>query len=142
MKLFHDQCKVSEQLAYSFFYKCGSIFDQKTIYQTMLCSRFVSFCESMCKSRKLSIRLLFDLCKNKQRTKLCKNLSNIANETFVDKLSLNKSLIKSNMIFVNPAKNAWIMSDDFKIFQMDLIMMIQLKLLTLYVKTKFLLIST
>ena len=70
----------------------------------MLCSRFVSFCESMCKSRKLSIRLLFDLCKNDQRTKLCTNLSNIANETYVDKLSLNKSLVKSNMIY---AENAW-----------------------------------
>jgi len=75
--------------------------------KTMLCSRFVSFCESMCKSRKLSIRLLFDLCKNDQRTKLCKNLSNIANETYVDKLSLNKSLVKSNMIYANPAENAW-----------------------------------
>ena len=75
--------------------------------KTMLCSRFVSFCESMCKSRKLSIRLLFDLCKNDQKTKSCKNLSNIANETFVDKLSLNKSLVKSNMIYANPAENAW-----------------------------------
>ena len=51
-------------------------------------------------------QLLFDLCKNDQRTKLCKNLSNIANETFVDKLSLNKSLVKSNMIYANPAENA------------------------------------
>ena len=76
--------------------------------KTVLCSRFVSFCESMCKSRKLSIWLLFDLCKNDQRTKLCKNLSNIANETYVDKLSLNKSLVKSNMIYANPAENAWI----------------------------------
>ena len=59
----------------------------------MLCNRFVSFCESMRKSPKLSIRLLFDL-------------SNIANETYVDKLSLNKSLVKSNMIYANPAKNA------------------------------------
>ena len=73
----------------------------------MLCSRFVAFCESMCKSPKLSIRLLFDLCKNDQRTKLCKNLSKIANETYVDKLSLNKSIVKSNMIYANPAKNAW-----------------------------------
>ena len=64
-------------------------------------------CESMCKSRKLSIRLLFDLWKNEQRTKLCNNLSNIANETYVDKLSLNKSLVKSIMIFANPAENAW-----------------------------------
>ena len=67
----------------------------------------VAFCESMCKSRKLSICLLFDLCKNNQRTKLCKSLSNIANETYVGKLSLNKSLVKSNMIYVNPAENAW-----------------------------------
>ena len=60
----------------------------------MLCSRFVSFCESMCKSSKLSIRLLFDL-------------SNIANETYVDKLSLNKSLVKLNIIYANPTENAW-----------------------------------
>ena len=58
----------------------------------MLCSRFVSFCESMRKSPKLSIRLLFDL-------------SNIANETYVDKLSLNKSIAKSNMIYANPAEH-------------------------------------
>ena len=75
--------------------------------KTMLCSRFVSFCKSMCKSPKLSIRLLFDLRKNGQRTKLCKNLSNIANETYVDKLSLNKSQVKSNMIYTTPAENAW-----------------------------------
>ena len=42
-----------------------------------------------------------------QRTKLCKNLSNIANETYVDKLSMNKSLVKSNMIYGNPAENAF-----------------------------------
>ena len=75
--------------------------------KTMLCCRFVSFCESLCKSPKLSIRLLFNLCKNDQRTKLCKNLSNIAIETDVDKLSLNKFLVKSNMIYANPAENAW-----------------------------------
>jgi len=73
----------------------------------MLCSRFVLFCKSMCKSRKLSIRLLFDLRKNDERTKLCKNLSNIANETYVDKLSLNKSLVKSNMIYTTPAEITW-----------------------------------
>ena len=38
--------------------------------------------------------------------KLCKNLSNIANETYVDKLSLN-SLVKSNVIYTNSAENAW-----------------------------------
>ena len=38
---------------------------------------------------------------------LCKNLSNNANETYVDKLSLNKSLVKSNMIYANRAKNVW-----------------------------------
>ena len=58
-------------------------------------------------SPKLSIRLLFDLCKNDQRTKLFKNLSNIANETYVDKSFLNNSLVKSNMICANPAENAW-----------------------------------
>ena len=78
-----------------------------TNLKTMLCSRFVSFCESICKSPKLSIQLMFDLCKNDQRTKLCKNLSNIANEPYVDKLSLNKSVVKSNMIYANPAENAW-----------------------------------
>ena len=77
-----------------------------THLKTILSSRSVSFCESMCKSPKLSIRLLFDLCKNYQRTKLCKNLSNIANETYEDKLSLN-SLVKSNMIYTNSAENAW-----------------------------------
>ena len=30
----------------------------------------------------------------------------VANETYVNKLSLNKSLVKSNMIYANPAKNA------------------------------------
>ena len=35
-----------------------------------------------------------------------KNLSNIANETYVDKLSLN-SPVKSNMIYTNSAENAW-----------------------------------
>ena len=50
---------------------------------------------------------MLDLCKNDQRTKLCKNLSNIANEAYVDKLSLNKSIVKPNMIYANPAKNAW-----------------------------------
>ena len=78
-----------------------------THLKTILSSRSVSFCESMCKSPKLSIRLLFDLCKNDQKTKLCKNLSNIENETYVDKLTLNKSLVKSNMIYGNPAENAF-----------------------------------
>ena len=63
----------------------------------------VSFWESLCKSPKLSIRLLFNLCKNYQRTQLCKNLSNIANETYVDKLFL----VKSNMIYAISAKNEW-----------------------------------
>ena len=38
---------------------------------------------------------------------LFRNLSNIANETYVDKLPLNKSLVKSNMNYANPAENAW-----------------------------------
>ena len=38
---------------------------------------------------------------------LCENSSNIANETYVDKLSSNKSLVKSNIIYANLAKNAW-----------------------------------
>ena len=44
---------------------------------------------------------------NDQRTKLCTNLSNIAKETYVDKLSLKMSLVKSNMIYANPAEYAW-----------------------------------
>ena len=78
-----------------------------THLKTILSSRSVSFCESMCKSPKLSIRLLFDLCKNYQRTKFCKNLSNVPNETYVIRLSLNECLVKSNMIYMNPAENAW-----------------------------------
>ena len=35
------------------------------------------------------------------------DLSNIANETYVDKLSLNKSLVKLNIIYANPTENAW-----------------------------------
>ena len=35
-----------------------------------------------------------------------KNLSNIAIETYGDKLSLNKSLVKTNMIYAYPAENA------------------------------------
>ena len=46
---------------------------------------------------------MFDLCKNDQRTKL----RNIAKENYVDKLSLNKSLVKSNRIYANPAEIAW-----------------------------------
>ena len=79
--------------------------------KTMLWSRFVSLCESMCKSSKLSIRLM-DIyptivwfMQKWPKNKIYKNLSNIANKTYVDKLFLNKSLVKS--IYANPAENSW-----------------------------------
>ena len=75
--------------------------------KTMLYSRFVSFCDSLCKSFKLSIRLFYNLSLNDYRTVLCTNILNISRECNVERLFLNKSCVKSVMKYADSADHAW-----------------------------------
>ena len=76
--------------------------------KTMLCSRFVTFHNSLCNSSKFSIRLLSNLCKDDRRTVLCRNLNNIANDCQIDVNDLNKHLVKSRLKFCTvQAEDAW-----------------------------------
>ena len=74
----------------------------------MLCSRFVSFFESLTKCNKLPIRLLANLCKNDKRTVLGKNLDNIAKDCGVDNKILTKAFVKQNLKFCRTEQeNIW-----------------------------------
>ena len=74
---------------------------------TMLCSRFVSFCDSLCKSPRLSIRLFYNLSLNDHRTVLSKKILDISRECNVERLFLNKSNVKSVMKYADSPDNAW-----------------------------------
>ena len=82
-------------------------FPESIHVKTMLCSRFVLFCDSLCKSPKLSIRLLYNLSLNDHRTVLCKNILNISCECNVERLFLNESSVKSVMKYADTPDNAW-----------------------------------
>ena len=69
--------------------------------KTMLCSRFISFFDSLCSSSKLCIRVLANVAKNDQRTVLGKNLTNIANDCKVDKNDLSSLIVKNTMCYSN-----------------------------------------
>ena len=75
--------------------------------KTMLCSRFISFCDSLSNSSKLIIRLIYNLFKYDRRSVLCKNISNISRECNVDRIFLNKSFVKSEMTYSHPGENEW-----------------------------------
>ena len=67
--------------------------------KTMLCSRFVSFFDSLCNSSKFCIRFLANLAKDDQRSVLGQNLTNISADCNVDKIALSSRLVKRNMYY-------------------------------------------
>ena len=76
--------------------------------KTMLCSRFVSFFNSLNESPKLCIRLLANVCKSDNRSVLCKNLVKIANDCNSDVSQLTKRCVKENMTFFPvPDEQSW-----------------------------------
>ena len=74
--------------------------------KTLLCTHG-SFCDFLCKSPKLSIRLLYNLSLNDHRTVLCKNIFNISCECNVERLFLNKSYVRSVMKYADSPDNNW-----------------------------------
>ena len=76
--------------------------------KTLLCSRFISFCDSLFCSSKLSIRLLSNLCKHDYRTVLCTNLKNISRDCNCNINILSKDFVKTNLRFHEvPQEYAW-----------------------------------
>ena len=74
--------------------------------KTMLCSRYVSFYDSLCKSSKLCIRILNYLCKNDLTTVHSRNLYNISNECSIPIHALSKQSVKKSIMNSQKPDNA------------------------------------
>ena len=72
--------------------------------KTLLCSRLISFYESLCKSVKPCIRLMTNLCKNNVTTSLGKNLDNISNDCNVTVDNLTKRIVKNSLKYAEIPK--------------------------------------
>ena len=76
--------------------------------KTLLCSRLISFYESLCKSVKPCIRLMTNLCKNDVRTSIGKNLDNISYDCNVTVDNLTKNIVKNNLKYAEiPEDDQW-----------------------------------
>ena len=76
--------------------------------KTMLCSRFLSFFNSLQTSNKMAVRLLSNLCKNNRMTTLGKNIWNIAEDCNCEPIFLTKCRIKSSLKFsILSEENEW-----------------------------------
>lgn len=76
--------------------------------KTLLASRFVAFSEKLNCTKKLCIRLLYNLFKNDHRTILCKNLNSIADDCHILVDDLSKHNVKQNLTFSKiPDDQTW-----------------------------------
>lgn len=67
--------------------------------KTLICSRFVSFYDSLNCSNRHSLRLLTNLCKSDHRMVLCQNLTSIARDCKSNIGDLSKTLVKRSLTF-------------------------------------------